>query len=91
MRSVLRRAHQTQYENWPGVVTLLRSTSRTPVVMSYSVTEWFQTHQPPRCAEVLRHPAEQLGEPSLGLRPGVALLGEHHLDLRRDEAAIRSG
>ncbi len=38
---VLRRAHQTQYENWPGVVALLRSTSRTPVVMSYSVTESF--------------------------------------------------
>jgi hypothetical protein len=30
---VLRRAHQTQYENWPGVVALLRSTSRTAVVM----------------------------------------------------------
>jgi hypothetical protein len=33
---------------------------------------------------VLRHPAEQLGEPSLGLRPGVALLGEHRLDLCRE-------
>jgi hypothetical protein len=38
---VLRRAHQTQYENWPGVAALLRSTARTPVVMSYSVTESF--------------------------------------------------
>src|SRR6201987_2782616 len=38
---VLRHAHQTQYENWPGVITLLRSTSRTPVVMSYSVSETF--------------------------------------------------
>lgn len=29
-------------------------------------------HQPARRTEVLRHPAEQLGEPSLGLRPGVS-------------------
>jgi hypothetical protein len=41
-------------------------------------------HQPPRRAELLRHPAEQLGEPSLGLRPGIALLGELRLDLRRE-------
>ena len=38
---VLRYAYQTQYENWPGVVALLRRTSRPPVVMAYSVTESF--------------------------------------------------
>lgn len=38
---VLRRARQTQYENWPGLVTLLRSTSRSPVVMSSSFAEPF--------------------------------------------------
>lgn len=38
---VLRHAHQIQYENWPGVVTLLRGTARTPIVMSYSVAESF--------------------------------------------------
>lgn len=38
---VLRKAYQTQYENWPGVVTMLRDESQTPVVMSYSVCESF--------------------------------------------------
>lgn len=38
---VIRTAYQTQYENWPGVVAMLRVTSQTPVVMSYSVTNSF--------------------------------------------------
>lgn len=53
---VLRRAHQTQYENWPGVAALLRRTARTPVVMSYSVTESFPN------AELARPPSKPYSE-----------------------------
>lgn len=55
-RGVLRRAHQTQYENWPGVAALLRHTAHTPVVMSYSVTESFPN------AELARPPTKPYNE-----------------------------
>lgn len=38
---VLRQAHQTQYGNWPAVLKLLRSSTQSAVVMSYSVTDDF--------------------------------------------------
>jgi hypothetical protein len=38
---VLRAAPQTQYGNWPAVVAMLQTSTATPVVMSYSVTESF--------------------------------------------------
>jgi len=38
---VMRTARQTQYENWPGVIAMLRNSSQSPVVMSYSVTNSF--------------------------------------------------
>ena len=44
----------------------------------------FLPHEVPRRSEPLRHPAEQLDQPSLGLRRRIAQLREHRLDLRRE-------
>lgn len=38
---VIREAFQTQYGNWPEVVSMLRCTKLAPVVMSYSVCDSF--------------------------------------------------